>query len=167
MFAKLRPRSAYDVMAALALFIAISTGGAYAANTVFSTDIVDGEVKTPDIANLAVTGAHLKAQAVTTQKVKDNNLTATDIAADAVGAGELNTVLTFGHLVQIGPGSVGEAVATCFPGWIRLSGGAEFDFPSGEISASRPGSGESWVAEGSNNGGLSQSLTAWVTCLKP
>jgi hypothetical protein len=50
MFGKLRPRSAYDVMAALALFVALSTGGAYAANTVFSTDIVDGEVKTPDLA---------------------------------------------------------------------------------------------------------------------
>ena len=34
MLAKLRPRSAYDVMAALALFIALATGSAYAANRV-------------------------------------------------------------------------------------------------------------------------------------
>jgi predicted anti-sigma-YlaC factor YlaD len=59
MLAKLRPRSAYDVMAALALFVALSTGGAYAANTVFSTDIVDGEVKTPDLANAGVTNGKL------------------------------------------------------------------------------------------------------------
>jgi hypothetical protein len=56
MLAKLRPRSVYDVLAAIGFFVAVSTGGAYAANTVFSTDIVDGEVKTPDIANVAVTG---------------------------------------------------------------------------------------------------------------
>jgi hypothetical protein len=38
----------------LALLIAIGTGSAYAANTVFSSDIVDGEVKTADLANNAV-----------------------------------------------------------------------------------------------------------------
>jgi hypothetical protein len=80
LLAKLRPRSAYDVMAALALFVAISTGGAYAANTVFSTDIVDGEVKTADLANAGVTNGKLAPNAVTTGKVADNNITATDIA---------------------------------------------------------------------------------------
>jgi hypothetical protein len=69
MLAKLRPRSAYDVMAALALFVALSTGGAYAANTVFSTDIVDGEVKTPDLASGSVNGT----------KVVDNSLTGADV----------------------------------------------------------------------------------------
>jgi hypothetical protein len=34
MFQRLRPRSAYDVIALLALFIAVATGGAYAANTI-------------------------------------------------------------------------------------------------------------------------------------
>jgi hypothetical protein len=38
----------------LALFLVIAGGTAYAANTVFSTDIVDGEVKTADIDNNAV-----------------------------------------------------------------------------------------------------------------
>jgi hypothetical protein len=49
MLAQLRPRSAYDVMAALALFLVIAGGTAYAANTVFSSDIVDGEVKVADL----------------------------------------------------------------------------------------------------------------------
>jgi hypothetical protein len=80
MLARFRPRLTYaNVMSTIAVFVAVSTGGAYAANTVFSTDIVDGEVKTPDIANLAVGGPQMKAQAVTTQKVKDNNLTGTDL----------------------------------------------------------------------------------------
>jgi hypothetical protein len=79
MLAKFRPRSAYDVMAALALFLALSTGAAYAANTVFSTDIVDGEVKTPDLANGAVGQGKLGANSVITGKVVDDSLGGADI----------------------------------------------------------------------------------------
>jgi hypothetical protein len=104
MLAKLRPRSAYDVMAALALFVALSTGGAYAADTVFSTDIVDGEVKQQDLANGAVTGGKLAANsvlnpklaegAVTSAKVLDDNqpgggLNGQDLAIDSVGFAEI------------------------------------------------------------------------------
>jgi len=35
----------------IALFLVLTGGAAYAANTVFSTDIVDGEVKTADISD--------------------------------------------------------------------------------------------------------------------
>ena len=74
MFRRLRPRSAYDVIAVLALFVAVGTSGAYAANTVFSTDIVDGEVKNADIGG----------NQVTTTKIKNGNVMPLDIAADAV-----------------------------------------------------------------------------------
>jgi hypothetical protein len=61
----------------------------FAANTVFSTDIKDGEVKTPDLANNAVTAA----------KIKDGEVKAAEIATDAVGAAELQgvTKLLFGE----------------------------------------------------------------------
>ena len=56
MIARFRSRLTFaNVCSLLALLIALGTGSAYAANTVFSTDIVDGEVKTADIANNAVT----------------------------------------------------------------------------------------------------------------
>ena len=56
MLARLRPRLTFaNVCSFLALLIALGTGSAYAANTVFSTDIVDGEVKTADLDNNAVT----------------------------------------------------------------------------------------------------------------
>ena len=42
-------------MGALALLLVLAGGTAYAANTIFSADIVDGQVKTPDLANGAVT----------------------------------------------------------------------------------------------------------------
>ena len=63
-------------------FVASPELRAYAANTVFSSDIVDGEVKTADLASNAVTAA----------KVKDGEIKAAEIATDAVGAAELQGV---------------------------------------------------------------------------
>ena len=48
--------------------------GAYAANTVFSTDIVDGEVKNADIAG----------NSITSNRIYPGSVTNTDIGADAV-----------------------------------------------------------------------------------
>jgi len=70
-----RPRSVYDVMAAIACFGVVAGGTAYAANTVGSTDIIDGQVMNVDLA----------ANAVTTDKIKDANVTSADIANNAVG----------------------------------------------------------------------------------
>ena len=94
MLERLRPRSAYDVIALLALFVAVGTGGAYAANTIRSEDIVDGEVKNADIganamtssklANGSVQNSDLGPDAVTTSKIKAGNVGATDLAANAV-----------------------------------------------------------------------------------
>ncbi len=43
-------------LGALALLIALGTGTAYAANTVFSSDIVDGEVRSADLQDNGVAG---------------------------------------------------------------------------------------------------------------
>ena len=80
MLATIRPRLTFaNVCSFLALAIAISTGGAYAANTVFSTDIVDGEVKTQDLA----------ADSVTSPKILDGGVKVTDINDGAVTNGKL------------------------------------------------------------------------------
>jgi hypothetical protein len=63
-------------------FIASPELRAYAANTVRSIDIVDGEVKTADLGNNAVNAA----------KVKDGEIKAAEIATDAVGAAEIQGV---------------------------------------------------------------------------
>jgi hypothetical protein len=72
-------------------FIASPELRAFAANTVKSIDIVDGEVKTADLGSNAVTAA----------KVKDGEIKAAEIATDAVGAAELQgvTKLLFGQCV--------------------------------------------------------------------
>ena len=69
-----------NVVATVALFLALGTGTAYAANTVFSTDIVDGEVKGVDIAQNTVgtsdvVGADLKTGSVSLTGVANGRCT--------------------------------------------------------------------------------------------
>jgi hypothetical protein len=83
-----------NAIALLALFVALGGTGAYAANTIFSTDIVDGEVKTPDLATGAVTGlkiadgtvswSDLTSTAVTTTRIKDGSVLGVDMTADTL-----------------------------------------------------------------------------------
>jgi hypothetical protein len=54
-------------------------GAAYAANTVFSSDIVNGEVKTQDIATEGVATQDIAPSAVTSGRVDNNTLTGADI----------------------------------------------------------------------------------------
>ena len=114
------PRPSHPtIVSYLALFIALGGTSAYAAKTVFSTDIVDGEVKNADLsvnsvgsqkiidgtiaaadmaagsvtgdklASAAVTGPKLDVGAVTSTKVYDETLGRFDIGPDAVTASEL------------------------------------------------------------------------------
>ena len=88
-----------NVCSLLALLIAVSTGGAYAANTVFSTDIVNGEVKTVDqegasvtsakLMNLAVNEADLADDAVTNPKIAGSAVSVPEIATNGVAASEI------------------------------------------------------------------------------
>jgi hypothetical protein len=101
MLAKLRPRSAYDVMAALALFLVVTGGTAFAvvaANQVNSQSIVNGQVKNEDLApNSVGTGkiadgsignADLAPNSVGTGKVADNSLTGADINVNTLPGSE-------------------------------------------------------------------------------
>jgi hypothetical protein len=83
-----------NVVAFLALFLAMGGTSAYAVNTIRSTDIVDGEVKSADIANQSITSADVQDGAINTYDVDtilgvdilDNNLTGSDIKDDSIGA---------------------------------------------------------------------------------
>ena len=80
-----------NVTSFLALTIAVGTGGAYAADTVFSTDIVDGEVKTVDIAASSVTNGKLAGDSVSSQKIRNGDVTNAKLAADAVDGPKIAT----------------------------------------------------------------------------
>ena len=85
-----------NVCSFLALTIAMGTGGAYAANTVFSADIADGEVKNVDLANnsvgtykvinASITNSDLAANAVNGAKILDNAIAHADLANDSVNS---------------------------------------------------------------------------------
>jgi hypothetical protein len=72
-------------MGAFALFLVLTGGTAYAANTVFSEDIVDGEVKSVDIGNNQVRGADVRDDTLA-----GGGLTAPDLGPNAAGLGELD-----------------------------------------------------------------------------
>jgi hypothetical protein len=72
-------------MGALALFLVLSGGTAYAANTVFSEDIVDGEVKGVDIGNNQVRSADVRDDTLA-----GGGLQSADLAPSSVGLGELD-----------------------------------------------------------------------------
>ena len=59
----------------------------YAANTVFSADIVDGEVKAPDIASNAVGSGKVSNNQVKSVDVRDDSLTDGGLVAADLAAG--------------------------------------------------------------------------------
>ena len=102
-------------MGALALFLVLSGGTAWAANTVFSADIVNGEVKNPDLATNAVTSA----------KIKNGETKLGDLAPDSVnGAKAANNSLTGADVTE---SSLGEVAAATLGGLGRDAGGPNND----------------------------------------
>jgi hypothetical protein len=69
-----------NVASTLALVIAVAGGTAYAANTIFSTDIVNGEVKSVDIGTGQVQSADVKNEGLTGTDIANNSLKGADIA---------------------------------------------------------------------------------------
>ena len=77
MLSKLRPRSVYDIVAALALFVALGgTAWAVAANSVGTPQLKNGAVKNAKIAGGAVTGA----------KVANGSIAKADLGKPVVSA---------------------------------------------------------------------------------
>ena len=78
-------------MSTFAVVLVRTGGAANAADTVFSTDIVDGEVQNADLASNAVTSEKIYSNSVNASDVRDNNVTSSEIASDSVTSSELAT----------------------------------------------------------------------------
>ena len=87
---------------AVALFLVVAGGTAYAANTVFSTDIVDGQVKTVDLATGAIVTAKIADGAVTSAKVLDGTLQGRDVADNSLKGADIDE----SSLAGVGGGSM-------------------------------------------------------------
>ena len=94
---RIRNRLTYaNVVATLALVIAVAGGTAYAANTVFSADIVDGEVKTADVRNDTLSGGGLTAA-----DLRNGSVGNTEIADGGVRSAEVqNEALTGADIAE-------------------------------------------------------------------
>jgi hypothetical protein len=117
-----------NVASGLALFIALATGGAYAANTIYSTDIVDGQVMRQDLANGAVSAAKMADGTVQTAKIQSNAVTTAKIPLAAITGSRLSDTAVASklanHLLVRTSSGTGEHVGYCNPGETMISGGA-------------------------------------------
>jgi hypothetical protein len=112
MLRRLRPRSAYDLVAVLALIIAVGTGGAYAANTIGSADVIDESLLSQDIKNDTIQKDDLGPDSVGTGKIKDGVVATSDLAPDAVtGAKVLDNSLGGADIQESTLGAVPDADA--------------------------------------------------------
>jgi hypothetical protein len=80
-------------LALVALFFALGGGVAWAADTIGSADIIDGQVKTADIGQNEVRSGDIAGGQVQAADVADdttsNALTGTDVAADSLGGADV------------------------------------------------------------------------------
>ena len=72
-------------MGALALFLVLAGGTAYAANTIGSSDIIDESIQSQDLKNGQVHSSDIGNNQVQSVDVKNEALTGADIAANSLG----------------------------------------------------------------------------------
>jgi hypothetical protein len=88
-----------NVCSFLALTVALGTGGAYAANTIGSDDIIDESIQSQDIKDGAVRYPDIALNSITSGKLVNGQVTASDVGANAIDSSKvLNDSLTTADL---------------------------------------------------------------------
>jgi hypothetical protein len=90
MLAKLRPRSVYDVLAAIGCFAALTTGVAYAAETIGSDDVINESLLSEDIKNGTVAAGDIREGTIGSGRIADNSLGSVDIRNDTLAGEDIN-----------------------------------------------------------------------------
>ena len=131
-----------NVMSTLAALFALSGGVAYAANTVFSSDIVDGEVKEADIATSAVREAEIAQGAVATNELKNDAVTSPKV---------LNGTLVGGDVADnaLKGADIDESTLSNIGGGGPAGGDLTGTYPNPQVGSNAVGSAE--VIDGSLN----------------
>src|SRR4051812_5052216 len=144
-----------NVVSTIAVFGVLTGGTAYAASTIGSSDIIDGQVKSVDIGNGEVNSADVKDQSLTTFDVStflgadivDGSLTSADVAPGTFveGRGQLlsNRIVFTPPQIKtllVIPG-LGQLEANCGDGFTQIlwrnttSGPVDGWFPANNIAA--------------------------------
>ena len=74
-----------NVVATLALIVAVGTGGAYAASKIGSNGIANNAIRAKHVKNRQISARHLARNAVTTSKIRDGAVTARKLAGGLAG----------------------------------------------------------------------------------
>src|SRR3954468_17076169 len=111
-----------NVCSFLALVIALGAGTAYAANTVHSSDIVDGQVKNADIGANAVSTGKINAGAVTVSDIHANAVNGAKIRDGAVGNVDLAAGAVHGNSVLDESLTLSDIAGAATNGSVSLSG---------------------------------------------
>ena len=127
-----------NIMSFIALVFALGGTSAYAANTVFSADIVDGEVKTADLGGAAVTNAKLAPDSVGTGKIIDGHVTRDDLAGGAVNSDKVANDSLTGDDINESTLTLPSTAGGVSTNRIGLSHGS----PVGQLLIAVPGLGE-------------------------
>ena len=102
---RIRPRSAYDVLALVAFFISVAGGGAYAAATIGAGDIKNNAVHSNHIKDGEVKSADLAPGSVGSGKVIDGTLLLRDFKAGQLPRGATSLNMHIGDGTGTGPPS--------------------------------------------------------------
>jgi hypothetical protein len=86
---RLRPPSYSNVMSTIAVVVALGTGGAYAANTIGSDDIIDETIVSADVKNQGLKGADILDRSITKHDLAPETVGASRITDGDVGGAEL------------------------------------------------------------------------------
>ena len=143
-------------------------------NSVRTENIVDGEVRTGDLADNAVTkpkmadnsvgSAEIENGAITTAKILDRQVTSDKLASGAVGM-ELRERI--GDSVSLEPGTANFAIVDCEAGEIAISGGFRAGSDIRIIGSEANGdNNDSWSVHGYNDGDSTASFAAMVECFR-
>jgi hypothetical protein len=87
-----------NVCSFLALTIALGAGGAYAANTIGSSDIIDNSIQSVDVKDRGLHNIDIAASQITGSLVKDGSLTGSDIGGKVADADTLDGIDSAGFV---------------------------------------------------------------------
>ena len=116
MLTRLRSRLTYaNVASSIAMFAALGTGGAYAADTIGSSDIINESILSEDIKDNEVKTSDIKNNAITSLKINNGSVLNSEIGANAVdGSKILDAAIANADLADgsVGPNKIQDGAIT-------------------------------------------------------
>jgi hypothetical protein len=164
-----------NVCSALALFIALGTGSAYAANTIGSSDVIDESLQSQDIKNQTIQGGDIAPGTLGNARFKDLSITGIKLADATITGNKLaNATITGAKLApntlggaQIVESDLGQVPSAALAGSAPVRGrvivqSAEISNPGGQQSMGQVvcPAGKTSIGGGvyGNSGGTLQSV---------